>query len=355
MIKDMKKSSLLTLFMASAVAFSATSCKNSEVEFPDYEYSAVYFAYQSPVRSIILGEDLFDNTLDNEHKFELYATLAGKYANDGTVAIDVEVDNSLCENLYYDAEATQPVKPLPADYFNLTSDQIVLNKTLSDGVIVELTDAFFADADAVNTTYVLPVRMTGVSGADSILMGAPKAVENPVRQNANDWDVQPKDYVLYAVKYLNTWEANYLRRGTDKITNNGVVTEVTRENQYVERDELVFMETVSLTEGVVSITIPVAKDDGTTENFVVPVTVTFDADDKCTASYVGDAGYTVTGSGEFVVDGEKNSWGNQDRNALYLNYTVDLGNGITVETKDIFVVRDRGVSIEQFTPTYKTI
>lgn len=353
MINDMKKSSLLTLFMASAVAFSATSCKNSEVEFPDYDYSAVYFAYQSPVRSIILGEDLFDNTLDNEHKFELYATLSGLYENKNTVSIDIEVDNSLCDNLYYDSDATMPVKPLPATYYNLTSNKIVLDKTLSDGVIVELTDAFFADADAVNTTYVLPVRMTNVSGADSILMGAPKAVSNPVSQNADDWDVQPKDYVLYALKYLNKWEANYLRRGEDKINDNGTVTQVVRKKEYVERDELVFMETVSMTEVVVTIPIPIVKGDGSTENYVVPVTLTFDANDKCTASYVGSEAYTVTGTGEFVIDGDKNSWGNQDRNAIYLDYKVDLGNGITVETKDTFVVRDRGVTIEQFTPTYK--
>lgn len=348
----MKNRSLLTLFMLSAVACGVTSCKNSKVEFPDYEFSAAYFAYQTPVRSIILGDDLFDNTLDNEHKFELYATLSGLYQNKNTVSINIEVDNTLCDNLYFDDAATMPVKALPESHYKLTSNKIVLDKTLSDGVIVELTDAFFADADAINTNYVLPVRMTSISGADSILMGKAK-LANAVSQNAEDWEVLPKDYVLYAVKYLNPWEANYLRRGVDKINNNGTITDVVRKNEYVERDELLFVESISMTKAEVSIPIPILKSDGTTENYVVPVTLTFDADNKCTASYEGSDGYTVTGSGEFKVDGEKNSWGNKDRNALYLTYTVDLGNGITVETDDTFVVRDRGVSIEQFTPTYK--
>ena len=34
-----------------------TACENGDWEFSDYKYSAVYFAYQSPVRTITLGED----------------------------------------------------------------------------------------------------------------------------------------------------------------------------------------------------------------------------------------------------------------------------------------------------------
>jgi hypothetical protein len=39
-----------------------TACENGDWEFPDYKYSAVYFAYQSPIRTITLGED---KTVDN--------------------------------------------------------------------------------------------------------------------------------------------------------------------------------------------------------------------------------------------------------------------------------------------------
>ena len=53
--------------------------------------------------------------------------------------------------------------------------------------------------------------MTGVVNADSILSGTP-LVDNPKRGVSADWDIQPKDYVLYAVKYINPYDANYLRR-----------------------------------------------------------------------------------------------------------------------------------------------
>ena len=46
----------------------------------------------------------------------------------------------------------------------------------------------------------------------------------PSRTNTEDWDVLPKDYVLYCVKYMNPWQAKYVRRGVDNITENGVTT-----------------------------------------------------------------------------------------------------------------------------------
>ena len=62
----MKKSFLILAAMAGALF---TACENGDMEFPDYKYSAVYFAYQSPIRTITIGEDeSVDNSLDNEHK-----------------------------------------------------------------------------------------------------------------------------------------------------------------------------------------------------------------------------------------------------------------------------------------------
>ncbi len=55
------------------------------------------------------------------------------------------------------------------------------------------------------------------------------------------------------------------------------------------------------------------------------------------------------GTGKFVSKGDKNSWGNKDRDVLYLDYTVNYGD-IQVVTKDTLVVRDRGVKAEWFTP-----
>ena len=49
--------------------------------------------------------------------------------------------------------------------------------------------------------------------------------------------------------------------------------------------------------------------------------------------FPGLDGVTATGTGKFVQDGEKNSWGNKDRDAIYLKYTVDFSNGLKLKQK----------------------
>ena len=50
--------------------------------------------------------------------------------------------------------------------------------------------------------------------------------------------------------------------------------------------------------------------------------------------------------------GEKNSWGNKDRDALYLKYEINVA-GMKVVTTDTLVMRDRTVALETFTPVAK--
>jgi hypothetical protein len=53
-----------------------------------------------------------------------------------------------------------------------------------------------------------------------------------------------------------------------------------------------------------------------------------------------------------VKKGEKKSWGNVDRDALYLNYRVDLSD-MAVTSTDTLVLRNRGVAMETFSPVAK--
>lgn len=339
----MKKFFILSVLIG-AFAVLGTSCKNQDIDFPDFDYTTVYFAYQYPVRTIVLGEDVYDTSLDNEHRFEIYAAMGGAYANNKRIDIDFVVDDALCDNLYY--ADNLPVKPMPSNYYTLASGAITLDRALRGSVGVQLTDAFFADPASLQNTYVVPLRMTGVANADSILSGTPKTA-NPVRTNATDWDINlPKDYVLYCVKYINQWHANYLRRGVDVITQNGASSTNVRHAQYVENNPIAALSTLSLT----SVEFPVAVTDAAGANQTCALILTFDAQGKCAVSTV-TPGFTVSGSGSFEKKGEKNSWGNKDRDALYLDYTVSM-TGKTYATKDTLVVRDRGVSIETFTPVY---
>ena len=72
----------------------------------------------------------------------------------------------------------------------------------------------------------------------------------------------------------------------------------------------------------------------------------FDNQDNCTITSE-TAGVTATGTGKFVSKGDKNSWGNKDRDALYLEYTINYGD-IQFAVTDTLVVRDRGVKAEWF-------
>ncbi len=333
------KKNLLYIGMASLFLGAMASCESGTNEFADFDYSTVYFANQFAERTLELGEDEFvDNSMDNEHKVSIKAAWGGGYTNRRNVTIDVEVDESLCDRLYFQGTDT-PVTPMPSNYYTLASNQINIPEgQVSGGVEVQLTDAFFADEKTTGNYYAIPLRMLHVEGADSILQGT-AAVENPTLTNTGDWTTQPKNYVLYAIKYVNEWHGEYLRRGMDQITANGTTTSTYRGEQYIEDDEVVYMTTQNLTGSILALS---AHDQaGNLVNY--NVNLRFADDGSCTLSSMTD-GITVTGNGKFVKDGEKNSLGGKDRDALYLDYRVNFENlNMQYATTDTLVLRTRGV------------
>ena len=347
----MRKIQLLILGVLSGML---VSCENGDWDFPDYDHQTVYFSYQSPVRTITLGEhEIFDTSLDNQHQFMVLATSGGSYNNPANIVIDYQIDASLLNDVYFDrgGNTDAPVLPLPEDYYSLSSEQIEINKGQEiGGFTVQLTDAFFADPLALEGNYVLPVVMYQVQNADSILWGRP-LVADPHRLVAGDWEVQPKDYVLYAVKYVNPWHGNYLRRGQDVIKGKEGHSEldatVVRREAFVEQDEVKLLTTASLNTAHLDLTF----QDAGGANIPCRLVLTFDDEGKCTI-HSNTAGVSASGSGSFVSKGEKNSWGNKDRDALYLTYEIDM-DLMQISSTDTLVLRDRGVSPEHFTPVYK--
>lgn len=335
------------------LAGSVSSCKNNDTDFPDYEGGvSAYFAKQDPVRTLILGEyENGDNSLDNQHKCMIFATQGGAYKS-RDLTIEVAVDNTLADDLCF--EDGSPVKAMPAEYYSLASNMLTKKKDYLFGTEVSFTDAFFADPDALKNTYVIPLVMLKANGADRILAGTIDDAyisDNPLRTDAAKWKVLPQDYVLYCVKYVNKWHATYLRRGTDKITV-GSADPVVRERkaEYVEKDEEATVITLGMKKSKYTFSDIVADGD-TKKTISCDIEITFDDNDKCTLASL-TPGVTVTGTGEYVVKGEKNSWGRQDRDALYLHYTVDFGDR-KYETDDTFVLRSRDFKPEYFNPVYR--
>lgn len=339
------------ILIGSAIALiGLSSCENQDATFPDFDYQTVYFANQCPVRTLELGEDLYvDNSLDNQRKVKIVATMGGVYQNTQDRVIDFKVDESLCDNLYF-AKTDTKVTPLPEEYYTLASNQIVIpSGSILGGVEVQLTDAFFEDEKCLSNNYVIPVVMTDVQGVDSILQGTPQ-VDNPNRCLSSDWSVVPRDYVLYAIKYVNPWHGVYLRRGIDVVVkSDGSTVNEIRHKQYVENDEEVNLSTNSLKANTLSLT--TYNESGQAVKFNLKLA--FADDQTCTVSGTSDD-YEISGSGKFVSKGEKNSMGGKDRDAIYLDYSVNFKNlSMRYATKDTLVLRNRGVAPEYFSVEMK--
>jgi Family of unknown function (DUF5627)/Domain of unknown function (DUF1735) len=340
----MKK--VLGISMLVIVVLAACNKKN---EFPDYKYSSVYFPYQAPVRTLVLGEDIYDNTSDNAHKFTIMATMGGVYENNKDVVLTATVDNSLAQRVRFNSGAGDSVIAMPDSYYTLpskTANITIPSGSIMGGVEIQLTDAFFADPRSIKKTFVIPMRITAVTNADSILKGKSN-VATPDPLVATDWSVIPKDYVLYAVKYINPYHGTYLRRGVDVVKgsngNTALDTTVAYHAAFVEKDELANISTKSLTAD--SILLTAKNKGGLTKPFTF--TMSFDNAGMITVSGPAGATYTVAGTGDFVKKGD--SWGNQQRDVVHLKYAVDFGTSVHNFT-DTLVLRDRGVAFETFVP-----
>lgn len=340
--------------------YTLTSCQNKEIIHPDFDYQTVYFASQYPIRTLVLGEDSqVDNTLDNEHKVAVKATIGGARTNTRQVDIGIAVDENLMDNLYF-PDGTTKIMPMPSSYYKLADNKIsILPGNILGGVEIQLTDDFFDDPFAIQNQYAIPIVMKNVNGADSILRGL-SSMASPNRHLEADWNVRPKDYVLYVIKFVNQWHGNYLRRGVDVMTGD-VSRNISRHAEYVEKNEVNLLTTKSL----YSLEFPVEFRDAEAGNiFRCTLLLNFDNTGKCTIA-TNSTGYTATGTGSFIKRGDRNSWGNQDRDALYLDYQVNysnisVGSGADAKiisgqivTKDTLTMRDRAVIAQYFTPVVK--
>jgi len=337
------------IYTAIIALTALTACHNQDWGFPDFDYTTVYFPYQSPVRTIILGEDIYDNTLDNQHKCLITATMGGVYENKKDVSIDVVVDNSLCDSLKFGTVDGEDILAMPSNYYSLSENKkiVIPSGKFIGGIEVQLSDAFFADPLAIKNTYVIPLRMTSVANADSILSGKSSNL-NPNPFLTSDWVTVPKNYILYAVKYINPWHGSYLRRGIDiGKGNNGITsldTSIVYHKKYVEWDQVVSMKTISMNEVSMSLT---TRDKGNTSDIPFVLKLKFDNSGKCLVSNPDTVNYIITGSGEFVNDGDM--WGGEKKDVMHLKYQIDFGTS-THSFTDTIVMRDRQVKFETFTP-----
>lgn len=299
-------------------------CHNGDIEHPDFDYQTIYFSYPNNVRTITLGYEAdVDNSGDNEHKFMIKAVLGGVNENRADHEVTFRIADELCDNLYF--ENGDPVVPMPASYYSIATDRMVIKKgEVIGGVEVQLTDEYFKDPKSVTTTYVVPILL--VNSNDSILRGKPKeGIENPNRLNPDDWTIEPKDFTLYAVKYKNKFEGCWLSKGVDEVDDNGETSIVDRNADYWERATLRYMKTRSLNQAVYihEFDMPIINKKGKNDEVHIVCEMLLDIDDNGNVKISCDSDEVeVSGSGTWKELGEPKAFGDKDRDLMELNYTI---------------------------------
>lgn len=323
-------------------------CTNQEIEFDDYDFQGVYFPFQSPVRTIVLGDDVLgDNTIDREHAFSIGASIGGMYENTKDRDVFVEFAPELAENL-------DGVELLPDNYYNATFDKLTIPAGSFFGKLrVDLTDEFFEDSLTTGLKYVLPLRITDAE-ADSVLSGvALPTFENPDPRIGDQWDVSPKNYVLFGIKYVNATHGVYILRGERYLLNEEGEREdtVTYSQRFLTNNGRTKLSTRSLTENYM-LSAGGNKMAFRAEQY--SMLLTFDEDNQSvTVSQrpsTEATDFVVTnGSGKYFSkdDSGAESFNGKSRRTIYLDYTYE-DDGETWETKDSLVFVDTDVTFESF-------
>jgi hypothetical protein len=323
------------------------SCENGEVNFPDFDYTSSYFPYQYPVRTLVLGEYVFDNTNDNNLRFLISVTMGGIYKNNEDRIIEFVVDETLTDNLYI---GTQRVLPLPASYYTLSHDsQIIIPKGEYYGAVtVQLTEAFLNDplaVGSVGTKYAVPLRITGAS-TDSVHSGqVAVGVLDPDPRVTAHWIVTPKNFTLFGINYVNEYQGKYLKRGASQVFLGAelIETNVYR-TPYVEKDEVVEIKTASRHAIIYRSRIErsTSPSPGSFE-----MLITFDENGNGIITKSDVSSFNVSGSAKYAKNAEE--WGQKARNAIYLDYVVNDGTYLHT-AKDTLVFRDRGIGFQEYAP-----
>jgi len=342
----MKK--LLILF---ALAVSIVACENQPNDFPDYDFQTVYFPIQYPARTLALGESRSDNSIALEHAFSIGVSVGGMYENTANRMVDIALAPELVQGV---TVAGRPLKMLPTNYYEaMDFKSITIPSGSFNGKLkVKLTDAFFNDPLSTEVNYVIPVKILP-STKDSVLSGIPlpEIGADADRRIPTDWmpGFEPKDFTLFAVKYINKYHGTYLHRGADQTLSgeNGTVTATRNYHaNYIEQDLITLMTTKSLTTGIIN------RLGGTNQGDAFKVELTFnDANGTISiTSATGDA--SVSGTGKFVMadNPAADVWGSRGHMTLTLDYKYKVG-AVFHQAKDTLVYRDNNMQYEEFSIT----
>lgn len=178
-----------------------SSCYKDYIK--DFDYNAVYFPYQTDVRTLVVGEGM---------QIEIGVALGGVRKNTTDRNVNFTIDNTLITPAIltvmkggagYIKTAVQSINtllPLPTNYYTLSDNsKFVIKSGQHMGSITLKVDSarFLADAATINPNYVIPFYITSAK-ADSVLPN--------------------KRYAVIGLKYENMLFGNYWHGGVTVVT-----------------------------------------------------------------------------------------------------------------------------------------
>lgn len=247
----------------------------------DYKFSAVYFASQKPLRTVIADRDM---------SVKVGVTIAGKREVDVNDWADFVIDESLL--------AGTSLTAMPAEYYELSDPSRMrvskANLPIAD-VSIKFTDAFYADAKSTGKYYAIPFKLMD-SSTDSLLAG--------------------KTTSIVAVKYISTWHGTYYVKGNVKEA--GTENVVTYSNADLSRNFTRDLTTVSRN---ILVRNGIANTTAANEK----VQLTFNEDGTVTVAAAEGGIAIISGSGTWSNAGE--------RLVINLSYSYEKG-GKTYEVTE---------------------
>lgn len=320
------------------------ACNKQKDQFPDFDYTTGYFPYQYPVRTLVLGDYIYDNTNDNSHKFLISAAMGGVYSNTQDRVFDIEVADNLCAKALFQSTG-DTIRLMPPSYYTLSSTNklIIPAGKVNGSIEVQLKDAFFDDPLAIKLGYVIPIRILNATNLDSVLRGQ-STKTNPDPRVTAQWDIQPKDFTMFAVNFINAYHGTYLHRGVSVVKDASAAVLETNayRTPYIVDNELWNLTTTGKTQVTVQ---------GKTHSTLVPgdlkMNLLFSDNGDCTIKEAAGSAFTITGTGKFLKDADE--WGDKKRDAIYMNYQFTSGSN-TYSATDTLVIRDRAIKMQLYNP-----
>ena len=341
----MKK--ILTILFTGILIFS---CTNRDIEFDDYDYTTVYFPFQRPIRTVILGdESVGDNSIDQEKAFSIGITMGGVYENDIDRDVTLAYAPELAENIL-NTTTGDTLRLLPESYYDAAFlDAATINLTIPSGELsgrtrVQLNDAFFQDPLSSGFTYVVPLRIVSAA-SDSVLSGevsAAVSIDTADVRKADHWKTIPKDYTIFGIRYINEAHGFYLYRG-QRLNLTTQDTSIYSE-RFLTDNSATMLTTTSLTENTMGHAAGMATD----ASFVMHLT--FDHDAKnIIVSQLDTTTADVSGSGVYYSkdDEESESYNGNKHRTIYLDYIYNDGTD-DYQVNDSLVFIDTDVTFEEF-------